>query len=66
MNKLLKNPGKGKKRKSSSLEQKIDAAQKKKAKLLRALVRQLVGGHRLRARAIIWKKSQNFFTVKRD
>ena len=33
MNKLLKNPGKGKKRKSSSLEQKIDAAQKKKAKL---------------------------------
>ncbi|MBQ2279105.1 MAG: hypothetical protein II333_11090, partial [Clostridia bacterium] len=35
MNKFLKNPGKGKarKRKSSSLEQKIDAAQKKKAKL---------------------------------
>lgn len=33
MNKLLKNPGKGRKRKSSSLEQKIDAAQKKKAKL---------------------------------
>ena len=33
MNKIMKNPGKGKKRKSGSLEQKIDAAQKKKAKL---------------------------------
>ena len=33
MNKLAKNPGKGKKRKSNSLEQKIDAAQKRKAKL---------------------------------
>ncbi len=33
MNKFLKTPGKGKKRKSGSLEQKIDAAQKRKAKL---------------------------------
>ena len=33
MNKLAKTPGKGKKRKSGSLEQKIDAAQKRKAKL---------------------------------
>ncbi len=33
MNKLAKTPGKGRKRKSGSLEQKIDAAQKRKAKL---------------------------------